>query len=410
MLLSFSLGLLIGLERGWKEISEHEHYPILGIRTFGLIGLFGGLTGFLGEIHNSPLIPGLGLSAFIILIIAAHFKECGHDSEIGLTTSMAAIVTFTLGILPPMGYTTEASAFAVLTMVLLSVKPYLYDIVKKIEAAEIHAAMKMLLISVVLLPVLPNEGYGPWNALNPYELWLLVVLITGISFAGYFAVRIAGPGKGFLITGLLGGFVSSTALTLSFARLGRKYNLKNVLAAGVLIACGTMFPRMIIEVSVVNTALLPKVVPALVVTGVGIYAGMLLFAFSGTRSKKAEDEDIPLHNPFQIAPALQFAALLALIMLLSEASTQWFGETGLYILSFLSGLTDVDAITLSVAKMSIESIDHRTATFAIMIAAATNTLVKGLLVLFIGGKEMGLRVLGVFTASLLLGGSVVLFF
>ncbi|MGE4497596.1 MAG: MgtC/SapB family protein [Deferribacterales bacterium] len=404
LFLSLALGLLIGLERGWREVIDGESSPFFGLRTFGLIGLLGGIIGFISNTYSNLLIAGIAFAAVTVLLTAVHVSDCGRPHGVGITTVVAADITFCLGILSSMGFMSMASSIAVVTAVILSMKPFVYQWVRKLEAKEIHATLKLLLISVVLLPVLPDKGYGPYSALNPYEVWWFVVLITGMSFAGYFAIRIAGAGKGIMITGILGGLVSSTALTLSFSRLGKHSQLKRVFSAGILVACGTMFPRMLIEVSVVNKELLKLVAVPLIVSGASVYLGMAFFWFTRARDKEAKADVPPLSNPFQILPALKFAGLISMILLFSQFIKEYYGDTGIIVLAFFSGLTDVDAITISMARLAHGELSHTTAATAIMTAAATNTILKGLLVLLISNRQIGIRVMGVFITALAAGG------
>ncbi|HKJ95907.1 MAG TPA: DUF4010 domain-containing protein, partial [Gammaproteobacteria bacterium] len=252
-------------------------------------------------------------------------------------------------------------------------------------------ALQLLLISVVVLPLLPDRGYGPWQAINPYRLWWLVVLIAGIAFVGHFSTRLVGAKRGILLTGFFGGLASSTALTLNFARMGREHPaLHGVLATGVILAGGTVFPRMLFEVGVINRALLPRAGIALgtmaVVTYLAALAGWL-----ATRRRTVSDS-AEGGQAFQLGIALKFAALLAVISLLSEAMRAWFGDAGIYALALVSGIGDVDAITLSLAHMARQSLAPEVAVTAMVIAAVTNTVVKAGMVLFIARGRMALVV------------------
>ena len=270
--------------------------------------------------------------------------------------------------------------------------------------------MKLLkrLVRVVLLPVLPNEGYGPWDTLNPYELWWLVVLIAGIGFVGYFAIKTLGPSLGSMTTGLLGGLASSTAVTLNFSRLARRNpSTQSLLAAGVVAAAATMFPRVLLEVSVVHADLLTRLWVPVGVMMLISYASVPWLWRSGKKSVQTQP-DIALPNPFELKPALQFGALLVAIMLLSKAFQVWLGETGVYLLALASGISDVDAITLSLARLSRESLDMDVAARAIVIASITNTLTKSALVIAIAGGTMAWRV-GIVFALTALGGLTAIF-
>ncbi len=382
---ALALGLLIGVERGWKEREAEEGSRIAGIRTFGLLGLLGGLWALLAE-DLGNLLLGVSFLALTAVLIAAYITDRRTARDIGITTLVACLVTFALGALAVRGLVHIAITGAVVTVALLSLKPTLHRWLRRLEPEEFYAVLKLLLISVVLLPVLPDQGYGPWEAFNPFQVWWMVVLIAGLSFAGYLAMKLAGTERGILLTGLFGGVVSSTATTLNFSRLAREINMGRLLAAGALVASGTMFPRVLIEVGVVNPALLNTLlVPLLLITAAAAVYSIWLW-----RSSKAgrDTGTLRLQNPLQLKSALQFGLLLAAIMLLAEAFRAWLGETGIYLLAAVSGLADVDAITLSLASMARTDLSVDVASRAILLAALVNTLVKGMLVFFIAGGNM----------------------
>lgn len=399
---ALSIGLLIGFERGWRGRLAEEGQRIAGIRTFGLISLLGGVWTLLGQEMGDALL-GFGFLGFAGVIIAAHVVGVGRARDYGITTIVAALLTFALGGLAVRGHMAIASAVAVVATLLLGLKPELHRWLRHVEKEELLAALKLLLISVVLLPVLPNRGYGPWDTLNPYKLWWLVVLIAAIGFVGYFAIKLLGPRLGSLATGVLGGLASSTAVTLNFSRLGKKSpSMHSLLAAGTVAAAGTMFPRVLLVVSVVHTDLLYQLWLPLVVMTVISYAAVPWLWRAG-KKRDEEPPSVALPNPFELIPALQFGALLVVIMLLSKAFQVWFGETGVYLLAFFSGISDVDAITLSLAQLSRESLSMDVAARGILVAAITNTLTKSALVMLIAGGAMGWQVGIVFGATALGG-------
>lgn len=387
---ALALGLLIGVERGWHERRVSEGQRIAGLRTFGVIGLLGAIWGLLSQ-ELGELLLATSFLAFTALVIAAHLVESREDRDYGMTTPVAALLTFALGILAARGHTTVAGASAVITATLLGLKPVLHRWLAQMEQRELYAIFKMLLISVVLLPILPNQGYGPWQALNPYEIWWMVVLIAGISFAGYFAIRIAGNRRGLVIIGLFGGLASSTAVTLSFAKIGRHHpGAHNLLAAGVILAAGTMFPRVLLEISVINRSLLePLYLPLLSMMLVSYLALPLLLI----RKQDSTLRPVAINNPFELLPALKFALLLMAVMLLARLFQQLYGDSGVYAVAALSGITDVDAITLSLARMAGSGLDQTVAAEAIIIAASANTLIKGVLVALICGGAMARKVM-----------------
>lgn len=398
--LALAQGLLIGLERGWQAREAAEGARIAGIRTFGLIGLLGGLGGLLGRTLG-PTVPALGLLGLAIILAVAHRMAYRKSGDAGITGLVAALVTYALGLLAVSGaYYLSASAAVVATL-LLGLKPTLHHWIHELEGRTFYAALRLLLISVVILPILPNRGFGPWHALNPYVLWWMVVLIAGLSFAGYLAMQLVGPRRGALYTGLFGGLVSSTAVTLNLARLSRATpEQAGLYATGILVACATMFPRMLIVASAVNPHLGQRLaLPLGVMAGVAYLGGALLWH----RMPSTAAHPPPLQNPLELRQALRFAALLALILLLAEAIKRALGDAGLYLLAAVSGISDVDAINLSVARMTRGDLVLPVATAAIVIAAIANTLTKGLLAVAIGHRRLGLRVLGVLFASAALG-------
>ncbi|MBT4521331.1 MAG: DUF4010 domain-containing protein [Halieaceae bacterium] len=281
---------------------------------------------------------------------------------------------------------------AVVTAMLLRYKDVLHGWLKKLEKRELHAALQLLLISVVLLPVLPNRGYGPWQALNPYEIWWMVVLIAGVSFSGYFSMKLAGTGRGVMLTALVAGLASSTALTLHYARLSRKQeNMKNLLASGILIACGTMFPRVVLISSIINPALFRELIaPMAVMTMLTFLSSIIIWHKS---NDPPPSELAHLINPLELKPALFFGALLILVILLGKAAIHQYGEAGVYMLAAVSGIADVDPINLTLSRMSVGDLSLNAAVLGIVIASSSNTLVKAMLAVFVGSFGLGLRVL-----------------
>ncbi len=390
--IALGLGLLIGLERGWKEREQAEGQRIAGIRTFALIGLLGGAWGLLAHETGTALLAVAFASVAVVLAVAyALTQHRSEDPDIGITGIIAALLAFAFGAMAGLGHGPLAAAGAVVTTILLGLKPILHAWVRRLEERELYAALKLLVISVVILPLLPNEGYGPWEALNPYRIWWMVVLITGISFVGYFAMKIVGERKGILATGLFAGLASSTAATVSLSRIARgSQGAENLLAAGILVAGATMFPRMLVVSSIFNWSLATALLwPLLAMGAVNYLAAALFWRWSG---KGSGTEVARLKNPFELGPALLFAGLLAALMLLSRALSDRYGDTGIYLLSAASGLADVDAITLSLANMASEDLATSAAALAILIAAFVNATVKAGLATGIGGLRLGSRV------------------
>ncbi len=407
--LALAIGLLLGFERGWQARSEPEGARVAGIRSFALTGLLGGFWGLVG-LYAGDLALGVAFFSFSALVIGAYLIQFRSPDQRhrGITTEIALLLCFGLGALAVRGEMAVAAAGAVVATFLLALKPVLHTWLERVEKLELMAAIKLLLISVVLLPLLPNQGFGPGQVLNPYKLWLLVVMIAAISFVGYFAIKLAGARIGTLFTGFFGGLASSTALTVSFSRMGRTSpDLQSLLAAGVAVAAATMFARILLIVVVLNPDLLwPLAVPMGTMTVVGYLGAAVLWFTGGDQSQKTS---LAIANPFELGMAVKFGVLLAIIMLLAKLLKGWFGNEGLYILAALSGIADVDAISISMAEMAGASITVEVAALSVVIAAFINTLVKGGMVAVLCGGQMAVRIGVVFTVVMLSGGVALAF-
>ena len=383
-------GLLIGMERGWQTRDAHHGRRVAGIRTFALIALLGSGWGLLLD-QSRLLLLGFAFFGFAVVIAAAQVTKAIRLGDHGITTAIAALLTFVLGAAAAQGHVAFVASVAVIATTLLGVKPILHKWVSKLDQKDLYAVFKMLLISVVLLPVLPNQRYGPWGFFNPYEIWWMVVLIAGVSFSGYFAMKAAGTKRGLGLTAFFGGLVTSTAVTLNFSKIGRESpRHSGVLTAGILIASGTMFPRTVLLAGVVYPPMmaflaLPLGLMALICFGAAAY-------FWRSSDKEADPGGGDLRNPFEIMTALKFGALLVLVMFLVRALRDSFGDLGIYVISVLSGITDVDTITLSMSRLASEDLAASVAARAIVLASISSTLFKGLLTVFIARGKMARRV------------------
>jgi uncharacterized membrane protein (DUF4010 family) len=388
---ALAIGLLIGVERGWKARETGEGERVAGVRTYGLLGFLGGVLALLAQ-SIGALVLGLafvGLAGVLTAVYVANLKERNRDA--GITSLVAGLLTFVLGALAATGQVGVAAASAVVATLLLGYKPLLHHWVSVLSGDELRAGIKLLLISVVLLPVLPNRGFGPWQALNPYAIWWLVVLIASISFIGYFAVRIGGVSRGIVFTGLFGGLASSTALTLHFSRMARRGGaMAPILATGILLACGTMFPRMLLVASVISPRVFqPMVVPTAVMASLAYLPAVWYWR---VQPRRKADAGSPLKNPLVLKTALSFGVLLAVVMLLGKALRSAFGNAGIFALAAASGVADVDAITVSLAHMAQDDLALRVAVLGMVIAGAVNTVAKGGIAVAVGGATLALRV------------------
>ncbi|MFP4516573.1 MAG: MgtC/SapB family protein [Desulfovibrionales bacterium] len=391
LFVGLAIGILIGTERGWSDREASEGSRIAGIRTFSLIGLLGSVLALLSQATSAWLFVA-GFAAVSALIVAAHIVDVHESKDVGTTTAFAMMLTFALAAWATYGSPIPAVAVTVIAMSLLGYKPVLHKWLTKIQPRDFYSGVQLLVISLVLLPLLPNRGYGPWDALNPYWIWWMVVLISGLSFLGYVAIQLTGQRTGTLLTAVSGGLVSSTAVTFSLARLAKKQTSRAIFSQAVLLASSIMFIRVLIEVFVVNPNLLSRVWIPLTV----MFAGLVcLFFWLWYRQDSRENHDssrqIEVKNPLQLGMALQFSALLAVILLLSEAMKEWFGNQGVYVLSVISGLMDVDAITLSLSRSADKDLAAEVATVGIVLASATNTIVKGVIFAGIVGIKNNIR-------------------
>lgn len=388
---ALAIGLLVGLERGWKLREAEAGYRVAGIRTYGLIGLLGGIIGLLQN-ESDIALAGVGLIGLMAVFTVAYVLDYLQSGDKSITSLIAGLLTFVFGIMAGLGFLQLAAAAGGVTMLILGIKPQLHGWVAKLAPLELKAILKMVVISVVALPVLPNKGYGPWQVFNPYQIWWMVVLISLISFVGYFAVKVAGSKKGLLFTGLFSGLASSTALTVSFSRLAKHQQDApvNLLGLGILLACGTMFPRMLIVLSAINVELSKALlIPALVMMAL-VYLPLLSLLKLDVDAQASRAKS-SLGNPFQLTTGLIFGAVLALIMLGAEALKHWLGERGVLYLAAASGIADVDAISLTLARMSQNELSLKYAATGVLIAAAVNSVVKAAMAMSIGGRALALR-------------------
>ncbi|WP_250655981.1 MgtC/SapB family protein [Alkalimarinus coralli] len=389
--ISLLLGLLVGIQRGWINRNKASGERIAGIRTHALIGLLGGLCGLLANIF-SELVLGLAFLSLSILITAAYLNSQRSHADMSITSLIGILLTFVFGALVVLGQPIIAASAAVVTVVILDNKHEIHTALQKLEEHELDAGLRLLLISVVMLPLLPNKGYGPWDAINPYEIWWMVVLIATISFVGYFSMKIGGPEKGIMFTSFFAGLSASTALTLHFSKLSKDQPaLSPLLASGILAACGTMFPRILLVAGVINHDLLADLWMPVVMMMSCCYAPAVII-WRVNRHVVFEHPTVK-QNPLELSSAFMFGLILLVIMLLSNGLQAWFGELGVLLLAVASGITDVDAITLTLSRDTANQLSVSTAVTGITLAAAVNSLVKGGMAATIGHRALAVRVM-----------------
>ena len=384
------VGILVGLQRQSVAAGEPEKELAAGVRTFALIGVVGCSAALVSDMLSSPW-PFVGIALVLGALLATTHYIRASQGEIGLTTETSALVTFIAGALAYWGYVTLAVAVSVATTFLLSSKLELHRFAQRITREDIYATLKFAVITAIVLPVLPNRGFGavPFDVINPFKIWLLVVFISGISFVGFILMKLVGATKGIGLTGLLGGLASSTAVTLSFTQRSRtNQELAKPFALAITIAWTVMFSRVIVEVTVVNSNLLRLIwMPLFASVVVGVLSCVYLLRVHRTDGEK---HHVAFSNPFELGPAIKFGLLFTVILLISKTAQMYLGDAGVYISAFVSGLADVDAIALSVAELSKQpdGISATIAARAIVIAAVANTLAKGLIVVVSGAAEL----------------------
>ncbi len=370
------IGALVGIERE-RHKQRLEHPEIAGLRTFILVALFGALSGWVGLVLATPWILAAGLLAITAFVLTGYVLSVRMNPDgLGLTTEMAAIATFLLGALATLGQRELAVGIGVIVATVLAYKQPLHGFVGRLEADDAYAVLRLLIATFIVLPILPDRTLDPWDALNPRSLWLLALLIAGLSLVGYVLTRLLGAHRGIPLTGLTGGLVSSTAVTLSFARQSREpqyVTAHSAIVSGILLAWTVSFARVLVEVLVVNRALLPPLLPALV--AMTIVCGGIAGWHLRRAGQEIQAQDVPLRNPFSLTSAIKFTALFAVVLLVVKVVQAHAPETSLYYVAALAGTTDVDAITLSMAQYA-RSGSPGVASHAITIAVLSNTIVK----------------------------------
>ena len=389
---SLAIGLLIGLER------ERNPSAKAGLRTFALVALFGTLTAMLSSKSDSSWLMVAGLCIVGVMIIAAYFNSPAEEQDPGTTTVAALLLCYALGALVWYDYSRLAIMLAITTTALLYFKPELRGMTQRLTRRDLVSILQFLVLTFIILPILPNQNYGPYGAFNPYQAWMMVVLISGLSLAGYVALHWSGHRYGPPLLGFLGGLVSSTATTLAYARHGKNNpDMVQMSAAVILIASQVVLLRLLVVSALISPAVLPSL---LLPMGTGLAFGVIATLLGWRKLRSSADLPKPAStNPAEISAALSFALIYVVVLLAAAWLSDLAGNKGLYAVAAISGLTDVDAITLSSLRLfELDKLSQQYVVTSIAIAFLANMLFKFGLVFFIGGKGLAKYVLPGFAA------------
>ncbi|MBP0580419.1 DUF4010 domain-containing protein [Labrys sp. LIt4] len=400
---ALGIGLLVGLERGWRTREEEDHHRVAGLRTFALAGLTGGVAGAL-SVSAGPLVLGFVFLGFAGAFTAFHWLEAKAEGKFSATSLIAALLTFVLGAYAVTGEVQIAAAGGVATTILLALREQLHGWVRGLTWPEIKAVLVLLAMSCVLLPVLPDRAVDPWQTLNPWQLWLFAILIAGISFGGYVAIRLFGDRLGVILASVAGGLSSSTATTMALARMaGAHPQSWSILVAGMLSAGAVMVLRVGLIAALLNPALLASLLsPVLAAAAVQAIGAAVL----ALRRADHEAPKLELANPLELGSALKLAAFMAVVLVVGKLLQQAYGGAGVMMLAAVSGLADVDAVTVSIARMSLADLGTGSAALAIGLAVAVNALAKVGMAAYAGGWRCAFPFGAISLLAIMAGGAV----
>ena len=402
---SLAIGLIIGFER---EIAQDkvDRVKFAGLRTFALTGLIGGLSAYMtGRVS---LIPLMALFSLTVLIAIAYYRSTGIDRKLGVTTEISLILTFFLGWLAFYDAST-AVILAIIITSMLAFKKQLHDFTHRVPKDEFYDSLKFALIALVILPLLPNRTIGPLDVFNPYEVWMVVVFISGIGFAGYFMVKWFGARSGMALTGIVGGMASSTAVTTTMASRTRE---SGGLEMSAMVASTLANVIMLLRVMLLAGVLYPAILYFIYIPmGVMFVTGILVASYFYIKERAVpQGETIRLKSPFSIMPAITFAALITIILFVSKLASVYLGSYGLYATAVFAGLADVDAITVSVSQLASKGItDPIVAVTAIMIAVFVNLAIRIIYAYYFGTKKFAAYTAGMVAVMICSGAAAVAF-
>lgn len=390
LLVACGIGLLLGLEREHAAIIKKQ--PIFaGIRTFVLLTL----TGFTGAAMHFLLSPWIFVVILlsVIALTSISYWITAIKGDIGATSELAGILAVILGALTFLGYIELSLMITVIVLVLLSTKMQLMNVIGKISQEEIYALVRFVIVALLIFPFLPNENYGPYDVINPREIGWVIILTSGLGFLGYVLMRVLGANKGILLTGILGGLVSSTMVTWVFSKKSKEGDsLNSLYTSAILAACTIMVVRVALWVFLFNKLLLVGLAVPLSILFLTA-AGASVYFYLRTKKDGKTESQLPLGKPLEMTNAILFGVLYVAILLVITYANDYFGDEGIFITSGIAGLSDVDAISISISKMSVITLSAKTAQNAILIATLANTISKFVIALWASSKEMRKNVL-----------------
>ena len=394
------IGALVGLERE-KRKADEDLTATSGIRTFILVAIVGAVASWMSQVLETPWLFAAGLLAVTACAVAGYVAERRvNPKALGLTSETAAMVVYLLAGTAMAGQREIAMGLAVIAATTMAFKGEIHGLVAKIGRDDLYAVLRLLIATLIILPLLPDQTIDPLGAVNPHSAWLLVILISSLSFVGYVAVRWLGNERGLVATGMAGGLVSSTAVTLAFSRQSRERSgaaMGDALAAGVLASWAVMFARVMVAVAVVYPLLLQHLwIPLVALTVVSALLAAIFFQRGRTASaasSAAASESVTIRNPFSLTSAMKFAAFFVAILVVVKLVQQHAPGDGLYAVAVLAGTTDVDAITLSMASAARDGADPAMSTTVIVLALLSNTLAKCGIAAVLGGAALRHRLL-----------------
>jgi uncharacterized membrane protein (DUF4010 family) len=402
LLVALLVGFLIGLDRERAEARKGRDV-FAGVRTFPLIALAGAVPVILLPVAGAALLVA-SFAAVAALSVVAYVRSSATGA-VGATTEMAAIASFLLGALAGSGQFVMAGAAGVTVAVLLVAKPRLEAFSRALTADEVRGVLELAVISVIVLPLLPNRGFGPWGVLNPFDIWLIVVLVSALSFVGFVATRTLGERRGLAVAGAVGGLVSSTVVTLAMAERSRvDHGIARAAASATVLASCVMSLRIAVLAGIINAGILPRLLP--VVGAMAVAGGLAALWLARGHGEEPAGSGGHLTNPFSLKAALSFGLLYALILVAVRAAQVYFGDGGTYAASALSGVADVDAVTIAFSRLGPMADDWRTPASAVTLAAVVNTLVKLGLGISVGGGRFRRHVAVALGFMALVGGAV----